>query len=230
MTALAVDSSARPHPHKCAHSNAFLRYALVSKKLLNKWRDRFIRWYNLVSYYHDMRKIKQNPLRIGRRAREEGQPSGFRQKSSFEKFAGWTPTRVSHTNIVSCGVDRLLFADDLVLPASSEQSLYLALDRFSAACNRPEWKSALEDQGMFLQKTRHCRLQVKRQYTAAGRELKFFGLVFTSDGRRNRKIDISIGKTNAVLRELYPSVFTKREASNIEKLSLFISVFVPIFT
>jgi len=83
---------------------------------------------------------------------------------------------------------------------------------------------------MFLQKTRHCRLQVKRQYTAAGRELKFFGLVFTSDGRRNRKIDISIGKTNAVLRELYPSVFTKREASNIEKLSLFISVFVPIFT
>ena len=39
-----------------------------------------------------------------------------------------------------------------------------------------------------------------------------------------------IAKANAVLRELYRSVVTKREVPNTAKLSVFKSVFVPIFT
>jgi len=58
----------------------------------------------------------------------------------------------------------------------------------------------------------------KRQYTAAGEEFKYSGMVFTSDGRRNKEIDTRIGKANVVLRELYRSVFTKRELSNTAKL------------
>jgi len=38
------------------------------------------------------------------------------------------------------------------------------------------------------------------------------------------------GKANAVLHEFYRSVVTKRELSNTVKLSVFKSVFVPIFT
>jgi len=47
---------------------------------------------------------------------------------------------------------------------------------------------------------------------------------FTSDGRRNRGIDTRIGKANAVLRDLYRFVVTKRELSNMEKLSVLIGL------
>jgi len=58
----------------------------------------------------------------------------------------------------------------------------------------------------------------------------YLGVVFTSDGSRNKEIDTRTGKANAVLRELYCSVVTKRELSKNTKLSIFESVFVPIFT
>jgi len=52
----------------------------------------------------------------------------------------------------------------------------------------------------------------------------------TSDGRWSEEIYIRIGKANAVLHELYLSVVTNRELSNIAKLSVFESVCVPILT
>jgi len=51
-----------------------------------------------------------------------------------------------------------------------------------------------------------------------------------STGKRNKEIDTRIGEANVVLRELYRSVFTKRELSNTAKLSVFKPVFVPILT
>ena len=60
--------------------------------------------------------------------------------------------------------------------------------------------------------------------------LKYLGVVFTSDESRNKGIDIQIGKANAVLRELYCSVVTKRELSKNTMLSIFKWVFVPILT
>jgi len=47
---------------------------------------------------------------------------------------------------------------------------------------------------------------------------KYLGVVITSDGSRNKGIDTRIGKANAVLRELYCSVVTKRELSKNAKL------------
>jgi len=41
---------------------------------------------------------------------------------------------------VSCRMNRLRFADGLVLLASSQQGLQHALDRFSAACDRAKMK------------------------------------------------------------------------------------------
>jgi len=46
----------------------------------------------------------------------------------------------------------------------------------------------------------------------------------------SKEIDKRIGKANAVLREIYRSVVTKRELSNIVKLSVIKSVCVPILT
>jgi len=60
--------------------------------------------------------------------------------------------------------------------------------------------------------------------------LKYLGVVFTSDGSRNKEINTQIGKANAVLRELYCSLVEKRELSRSAKLSVIKSVFVPILT
>jgi len=59
---------------------------------------------------------------------------------------------------------------------------------------------------------------------------KYVGVVSTSDESRNKDIDTRIGKANAVVRELYCSMVTKREFSRNAKLSVFKSVFVPILT
>jgi len=61
-------------------------------------------------------------------------------------------------------------------------------------------------------------------------KLKYLAVVFTSGERRNTELeDTRIYKANAVLRELYRFVISKRELSNTAKLSVFKVVFVPIF-
>jgi len=59
---------------------------------------------------------------------------------------------------------------------------------------------------------------------------KYLGVVFMSDRSWNKGIDTRSRIANAVLRELYCSVVTKRELSKTTKLSGFKSVFVPILT
>jgi len=56
---------------------------------------------------------------------------------------------------------------------------------------------------------RQCFLQVSGN-TLQQVEIRSLGVVFTCDESRNKGIDTQIGKANAVLRELYCSVVTKR--------------------
>jgi len=70
----------------------------------------------------------------------------------------------------------------------------------------------------------------ERKYTLMLETFKYLGVLFTSDGSRNKGIDARICKANAVLRELYSSVETKRELSKNAKLSVSQSVFVRILT
>ena len=72
---------------------------------------------------------------------------------------------------------------------------------------------------------RYCFLQVSGKTLQQVETLKYLGMVFTSDESRNTGIDTRIGKANAVLRERYCSVMTKREFSKNAKLSVFKSVF-----
>ena len=70
----------------------------------------------------------------------------------------------------------------------------------------------------------------KWQCTAAGQEVQIpLGWYSrSSDGIQDREIDTRIRQANAILREPYYSVVTKRELSTNAKLSTFKSVFVPI--
>ena len=59
---------------------------------------------------------------------------------------------------------------------------------------------------------------------------EYLGVVFTNDESRHKAIDTRIDKANAVLREFYCSVVTKRELSKTAKHLVFKSIFVPILT
>ena len=68
-----------------------------------------------------------------------------------------------------------------------------------------------------------------RQYNAAGGNVQVpKGEIYVWRKAERQEIDTRIGKANAVLRELYRSVRTRRELSNTAKLSVFKSIFVPI--
>ena len=123
-------------------------------------------------------------------------------------------------------------AVDTALLGSFQQGLQHTLNRFSAAGNRAGMKIRTKKTEVLLlsRNPRKCTLQVCGNTLQQVEKFKYVGVAFTSDGWRSEEIDTRIGKANAVLRELYRSVVTKRELSNNAKLSAFKSAFVPILT
>jgi len=100
-------------------------------------------------------------------------------------------------------------------------------------CVRPRGNENLKRSGYCGSRSRNprqCTLQISGNTLQQVEKFKYLGVVFTSDGRRNKEIDTRIGEANAALCEPFCSVVTKRELSNTAKLSVFKSVFVPIFT
>ncbi|KAK7922730.1 hypothetical protein WMY93_009632 [Mugilogobius chulae] len=103
-------------------------------------------------------------------------------------------------------ISSLLFADDVVLMASSNQDLQHALGR----CFAP--------------------LQVGGESLPQVEEFKYLGVLFTSEGRMEREIDRRIGAASAVMRSLYRTVVVKKELSRKAKLSIYRSIYVPTLT
>jgi len=120
----------------------------------------------------------------------------------------------------SCRVNRLLFADDFVLLASSQEGLQHALDRFSAACDRPRMKISTKKTEVLClsRKTRQCMLQASGNILQQVVYFQYVGVVFTSDGRRNKEVCTRIGKANAVLCELYRSVGKNERYQTLQNL------------
>jgi len=75
-----------------------------------------------------------------------------------------------------------------------------------------------------------CSLQLSGASLKQVEKFKYIGVVFTSDGRQNEKLDTRMGKASAVMRALQYSAVMKRELSKKEKLSVFKTLFVPILT
>ena len=131
----------------------------------------------------------------------------------------------------NCMMNRLLFADELLLHAWIFTTGSSArFSSFYAACDQAGTKiSAKKIEVLCLSRhPRQCMLQVSGNTLQQVNTLKYLGVVFTSDESRNKEINTQIGETNAVLRELYYSVVAKRKLSKSEKLSVFKLVFVPI--
>ncbi|TWW80939.1 hypothetical protein D4764_01G0007540 [Takifugu flavidus] len=129
-------------------------------------------------------------------------------------------------------IGSLLFADDVVLLASSACDLQLSLDRFAAACEAAGMKiSTSKSEAMVLDRKKvECLLRVKEEILPQVEEFKYLGVLFTSEGRMEREIDRRIGAASAVMRTLHRSVVVKRELSRKAKLSIYRSIFVPTLT
>ncbi|KAI3372213.1 hypothetical protein L3Q82_022653 [Scortum barcoo] len=91
-------------------------------------------------------------------------------------------------------ISSLLFADDVVLLASSSQDLQHGVA---------------------------CPLRVGGEVLPQVEEFKYLGVLFTSEGKMEREIDRRIGAASAVMRSVYRTVVVKKELSRKAKLSIY---------
>ena len=127
-------------------------------------------------------------------------------------------------------ISSLLFADDVVLLASSVCDLQHSLDRFAAECEAAGMRiSTSKSEAMVLsRKPMDCLLRVGNESLPQVKEFKYLGVLFASEGTMER--EIGWRAAGAVLHSLYRTVVTKRELSRKAKLSIYRSIFVPTLT
>ena len=75
-----------------------------------------------------------------------------------------------------------------------------------------------------------CELQENGATLKKLEKFRYLGVALPSDGKQDEELDTRISKVSAVMRALHYSVVMKRELSKKSKLSIFKTVFVPIFT
>uniref|UniRef100_A0A8C6MJY5 Reverse transcriptase domain-containing protein n=1 Tax=Nothobranchius furzeri TaxID=105023 RepID=A0A8C6MJY5_NOTFU len=129
-------------------------------------------------------------------------------------------------------ISSLVFADDVVLLASSSSDLQLLLGRSTAECEVAGMRiSTSKSETMVLDRERvACQLRVGREVLPQVEEFKYLGFLFTSEGRRDWEIDRRIGSASAVMRMVSRSIMVKRELSQKARLSIYWSIYVPILT
>ena len=131
-----------------------------------------------------------------------------------------------------CNVRRLLFADDLALLSAKESDVQYALDGFSDV-SLNAWMKISTAKTEIICLSRHpvqCSFQTNGVTLKQADKFKYLRVTFSSDGRQDKEQDTRIAKASAVMRQLYRSVVLKRELCTKTKLSVSISIFVPILT
>ncbi|KAI3360397.1 hypothetical protein L3Q82_002311 [Scortum barcoo] len=112
-------------------------------------------------------------------------------------------------------ISSLLFADDVVLMASSGQDLQHVLERFAAECEAAGMRiSTSKSEAMVLDRKRvACPLRVGGEFLPQVEEFKYLGVLFTSEGKMEREIDRRIGAASAELcGQVYRTVVVKKES------------------
>ena len=129
-------------------------------------------------------------------------------------------------------VASLLFADDVVLMAPSACDLQHSLDRFAAECEVAGMRISTSKSAAIVlsRKPMDCLLWVGNEFLLQVKEFKYLGILFMSEGTREREMGRSIGSAGAVLLSLCRTVMMKRELSQKAKLSIYQSIFIPTLT
>nr|XP_054589577.1 uncharacterized protein LOC129153652 isoform X2 [Nothobranchius furzeri] len=102
--------------------------------------------------------------------------------------------------------------------------------RFAAECEAAGMRISTSKSMVLDRKRVACQLRVGGEVLPQVEEFKYLGVLFTSEGRRDREIDRRNGSASAVMRTLNQSVVVKRELSRKARLSIYRSIYVPILT
>nr|XP_054588623.1 uncharacterized protein LOC129153273 isoform X1 [Nothobranchius furzeri] len=103
-------------------------------------------------------------------------------------------------------------------------------DWFAAECEAAGMRVSTSKSMVLDRKRVACQLRVGGEVLPQVEEFKYLGVLFTSDGRRDREIDRWIGSASAVMRTLNQSVVVKGELIQKARLSIYRSIYVPILT
>ena len=149
--------------------------------------------------------------------------------NSMDKLSR-TDECVTCVTIEGCKISRLLFADDLVLLASSKSGLQHALNGFAAACEIAGMKisTSITEILHLSRNPVQCSLQMGDVSLKWVAKFKYLGDAFTNEGRQDEELDVRSGKASAVMRALHHSVVLKWELSRKTKLPVYKSIFVPV--
>ncbi|KAI3352581.1 hypothetical protein L3Q82_005518 [Scortum barcoo] len=126
-------------------------------------------------------------------------------------------------------ISSLLFADDVVLLASSSQDLQHVLERFAAECEAAGMRiSTSKSEAMVLDRKRvACPLRVGGEVLPQVEEFKYLGVLFTSEGKMEREIDRRIGAASAVMRgSVYRTVDRGEEGAELSRKALKLSIYL----
>ncbi|CAM4549683.1 unnamed protein product [Leuciscus chuanchicus] len=106
-------------------------------------------------------------------------------------------------------ISSLLFADDVVVLAPSNRDLQHGLGRFAAECEAAGMRiSTSKSEAMVLSRKRVAfPLQVGGEFLPQVEEFKYFGVLFTSEGRMEQEIDRQISAASAVMQSIYRSIY-----------------------
>ncbi|KAK7926050.1 hypothetical protein WMY93_008360 [Mugilogobius chulae] len=127
-------------------------------------------------------------------------------------------------------ISSLLFADDVVLMASSNQDLQHVLERFAVECEAAGMKiSSSKSEVMVLDQKKGglSPTSVWGVLAPSGEVQVSQGLIH-NEKRMEREIGVRwIGAVSAVMRSLYRTVVVKKELSGKAKLSTYWSIYIP---
>jgi len=101
---------------------------------------------------------------------------------------------------------------------------------FTAECEAAGMKISSSKSEAMVLNWKECSLWVGDESLPHAEELKYLGILFTSDGRLKGEKDRRTGVSSAVSSVLLWSVMMKRELSQKTKLSIYWSIFVPNLT
>ena len=126
-------------------------------------------------------------------------------------------------------VDVLLFADDMVLVADSEESLQVNLKKLDETLTKWEMKMNWEKtEVMKVGRERgHCCVAVGDRKLESVEVAKYLGIMISGDGRIEEEIRSRIGKAAKVIGVLNEPVWKQKELSRKTKMKVYNAIVVP---
>ena len=136
---------------------------------------------------------------------------------------------VSEVKLSTGDVGMLLFADDMVIMAESEEGLQSNLKVLSEAMDRWDLKvNWMKTKVMRVARKRDsCEVSIGDQVIEQVDEMKYLGVMISSDGRMEKEIEARIAMATRLVGGMGDTVLSRRELSEGTKLKVVNATMMP---